>query len=222
MKKTLITLALGTAAVASSFGQGYVGFFNGTASKVSVNSSVGGTSFAATPATANAYYYALFYAGPTVTTVLTSAAAVVAAAPVLSDANWTFDSGVLGASTARAGFMGDSTGGTQSAVSLAAGTTGEFVVVGWSANIGSTEQNLAEFLAGTDAGVSSGFVGESAVGSQTVSAGAPSPVGNIFGAAPQIPGFDLGGAISPSPEPTTIALGVMGAASLLAFRRKKA
>jgi len=230
MKKLLLTAALSSAFAAASFGQGYIIFGNGTSTKVSVNAAVNGTTYTAIGTTANSYYFALFYSA-SATSVLGSSAAVVggstadtSSAFVTSDSNWTLDPGVLGVNGTRAGFMGDASGASETAVPLASATTGEFVVLGWSANIGSSEANVLSFLNGTDvqnsAAVLSGWVGESAVGDQVLSPGTPSPVNSIFGAAPQVPGFALGEVVIP--EPSTIALGVMGAASLLALRRKKA
>jgi len=230
MKKILLTVALSTAFAAVGFGQGYVGLANGTASKISANATLNGSTFTATGTTAGSYYFALFYAPSTDVSVSTVNGATSSAISgtssldtvgsfIFNDSSWTLDSSVLGVVGTRAGFIGDSTGSAQSAVPVAAGVTEDFVLLGWSGNIGSTVASVESFLNGQ--GPTTGWIGESAVGSQVVSAGAPSPVPPIWGSAPQIPGFTLG-EVQPIPEPSTIALGVMGAAALLALRRKKA
>lgn len=93
-----------------------------------------------------------------------------------------------------------------------AGTTYAFQIRGWTygdgtsyeAAIGSADINLA-------AGVSAlGFV---------TPVTAPTPVPGLFGtAAGQVQGFDL---CWDCPEPSTVALGGIGAAALMFFRRRK-
>jgi hypothetical protein len=235
MKKVLSILTLGVVAVASSYAQGTVGFNNGTSSKISVNSSIGGTSFASTAATANAYYYALFYSINS-TTVNGSSAAVVGGPSadstssfVLGDSTWTYAPGTLGASIATAGRFASTTAdanGNTAVTGVAGGGVAQFVVIGWSANIGSTESALASFLAGDSTPGLIGAVGQSIPsGPITTGAGVGLPPG-LFGAVGTpnvINGFSLGQIEPvPTPEPTSIALGVMGGLSLLALRRKKA
>jgi hypothetical protein len=141
---------------------------------------------------------------------------------VFSDSNWTFDG--YGVSATKAGTFAATTLDSAQFTQIPGEPASTYlVVVGWSANIGSTVASLESFLAGTDSGVTSGFVGESSVSGlfNTGTAGSSSPPSAVFGStSPAIPGFDIG--YSQVPEPSTIALGVMGAASLLALRRKKA
>jgi hypothetical protein len=211
MKNTIATIALSLVAGYTGFSQGEVEFQNSSQAKVSVNS-------AATPATfsaitgAGAYYFALF----------NSANTTVAGTYAFNDANWTFDG--YGISASKTGVFAattlDGAGFTQIPGEP---VSSQFVVVGWSSNIGTTIASVEAFLKGTDGGVTSGFLGESAVSGlfYTGTAGSSSPPAAVLGStAPAIPGFDLG--YTQVPEPSTIALGIMGAASLLALRRKKA
>jgi len=87
------------------------------------------------------------------------------------------------------------------------GTQYADIVAGWTTADGS----LAASAAAGD------YSGQSALGFITPN---PSPVAQIFGAgAGQIGGLSL--TVTATPEPGTIALGGLGAAALLLFRRKK-
>jgi len=99
-------------------------------------------------------------------------------------------------------------------------TTQDIIMVGWSANLGTTWTAVSAVLNSGNIPTGS-FFGETPVGTLTPFAAGTNPGQNPFGA----PGIvSLNTPLEPitTPEPTTIALGVMGAASLLAFRRKKA
>jgi hypothetical protein len=231
MKTKIAILSLTVVAAYSGFSQGEVEFNNSSQTKISVNTAGAPTTFTAIAGTG--YYFALFdSAGTTSQTVLGGTAAIPGGTTlgyVTGDSNWTYAG--LGQSTTAGKFAAttvDANGFTQ--LPLSGGvepSAAQYVVIGWSSNIGSTIQSLESFFAGSDGGVTSGFVGESVVsGSLNTGSSAvgslSSPSSMFSGAAPFIPGFDLGNTTVTTPEPTTIALGVMGAASLLAFRRKKA
>jgi len=231
MKKFLSIIAVAGVA-AASYGQGTVIFATSAsaATHVSANTSVGGTTFAQITGAANSYYFALF-ASSTATTVLGSSAAIVGgtganlnsgASYVFNDANWTFVS--YGASSGSTGkFLPSGTVNSDSTTTVPFATAASpinVVTIGWSSNIGSTVASLEAFFAGTS-GQTSGFTGEVAV--NTISAGSVPGSGNatannVFSG---ITGLKLG-EVTPTPEPTSIALGVMGGLSLLALRRKKA
>ena len=232
MKKILTLVAAVAGFSAVSYGQGTVLFSTtaSAASKTSVNSSVGGTTFALTPTTST-YYYALF-ASATANTVLGSSAAIVGgtgaslasgASYVFNDANWTFISYGLSSATGAGKFASSGTVNSDGSTTISFATAASsinVVAVGWSSNIGSTVASLEAFFAGTS-GQTSGFTGEVAV--NTISAGSVPGSGNatannVFSG---ITGLKLG-EVTPTPEPTSIALGVMGGLSLLALRRKKA
>ena len=232
MKKILTLVAAVAGFSAVSYGQGTVLFSTtaSAASKTSVNSSVGGTTFALTPTTST-YYYALF-ASATANTVLGSSAAIVGgtgaslasgASYVFNDANWTFISYGLSSATGAGKFASSGTvnsDGTTTIPFATAASPINLVAVGWSSNIGTSIANRESFFAGD--GPISGLVGESAVASipagSVPGTGQASPE-SLFGTgAGQVGGLVLAVA---SPEPTTLALGVMGGLSLLALRRRK-
>jgi len=234
MKKTLLTLAI-IASAAAAYAQGFVYFGNAGNTHTSTNSAVGGTATGLTAAnggtTATTYYFALFSSSSAPSS---SAAIVGTSASTYAFQNgsgWTFDnpsstSGYLGAAYAT----NNSTAGQFTATDqdpnnsnqslLASGAAQYFVVVGWSANIGSTLAALESWYANPTV---AGWVGESAAsGSITPAAPGGSEVSVMGHSAPGIPGFTLGDVTPvPSPEPATMALAAIGGASLLLFRRKK-
>ena len=229
MKKTLVTIALSSIVAASTYAQGLVVFNNTSTTKISTNSVAGGAATGTTVATAGAFYYALFFSA-TATTVNGSASAVAPTATaigtyVTSDGNWTAN-GILGSSSASTGRFASTSpngDGSTTVTGLAAGATGNFVVLGWSANIGTTLSDLTAWLAApTFQAGQTYYVGESIVGTQTAGNGGSIPNPGLFGTvSPGISGFTLGAVAAPIPEPGTMALAALGGASLLLFRRKK-
>jgi hypothetical protein len=224
MNKSLI-VAASLAVAAGAQAQGLVNFANSAsaATKISINSTPGSAVVGLTPATANAYYYALFYSA-TATTVLGSSASVIPTSTtvgsyVTSDNNWTYVTTTGSSATA-----GRLTAVIPTVPGLGGGSSAQFVVIGWSANIGSTVASLAAYLAAPSLiSGNYGYVGESVVsGALQAGDGATILTPAIFsGVAPAVQGFTLG-AVAPAPEPTTIALAGLGGLSLLAFRRKNA
>ncbi len=224
MKKALIVATIVAGAYGAS-AQGLVSFNNSSSAttKISVNSTVGGAATGLASATANGYYYALFES-VTATTVSGSSASVLptlasAGTYAFSDSAWTYVSTVGSAATA-----GRLNGNPSQVINgVGGGSTAQFVVIGWSANIGSTLASLQTFLAAPSLiGGSYGFAGESAVtGALKLGDGALITAPAIFGLAPSTPGFVLG-QVNPVPEPSSIALAALGGLSLLGLRRKKA
>jgi len=100
----------------------------------------------------------------------------------------------------------------------AAGATKFYEIAGWESSLGATFNSAWLTTA------PSGLFGVSGIGSGT--AGGTDPVSGqsfptlpLFGGGSGIQsGFNLGGAV---PEPTSMALAGLGAAALLAFRRRK-
>jgi len=216
MKKIITVMIFATTAAATS--------------KVSVESSVGGTTLTLAPA-ADTFYYGLF-ASATSDSVLGSTSAIrggtvanlsSGADYVFNDPNWTFISYGLSSATGAGKFASSGTvnsDGTTTIPFATAASPINLVAVGWSSNIGTSIANLEGFFAGD--GPISGLVGESAVASipagSVPGTGQASPE-SLFGTgAGQVGGLVLAVA---SPEPTTLALGVMGGLSLLALRRRK-
>jgi len=145
-----------------------------------------------------------------------------------SDSNWTFDglgesvTGAPGKFTAISG-----TNGAGNIVVPGAAGTAQFVILGWSANIGTTLSSVEAWLAGTGNG-QLGYVGESAVSGAftlgNLSSGGSTPASTLVsGSAPGLSSFGLGQYTPTSaPEPASIALAALGGLSLLGLRRKKA
>ena len=110
----------------------------------------------------------------------------------------------------------------------AAGSTNSYIIVAWSANLGSSWATVSQ-EAITGNWTTAGLFGYSAVGFNQAGGSVngnsvPSP--NLCGTSATTQGTPVGGfalsAVAPSvtPEPSTIALAGMGIASLLAFRRR--
>jgi len=242
MKKTLITLALATTFVSTGLSQGFVSWGNANNSRITTNSVVGGAStgniFANAGTVSTTYYFALFYSA-SATTVGGSSSPVLgnAGTYAFNDANWTFlnPAGPYAGFTFGAGYSTNSgTAGryvpenedpNQQATLVPFTTAAQFVEIGWSANIGTTWQQVNAYLANPAAsGDGQGWVGESIV-SGALTPGNPnaSPAGlptTIYGtSAGLINPFVLG--LVPVPEPATLALAGLGGLSLLLFRRQR-
>jgi len=236
MKKTLVILALGVSAIASSYGQGNVFFNNGNTVKIATNSvttaTAGSTSTQLTMVNAgnNGYYYALLFSAAA-TTVNGSSSAIIGnnGNYVFSDlANWTLATtsggAVLGTNTLSAGRFASNqadTGSVTQISNLGAGASAHFVIVGWSADIGNT---FAAASAWWNAGqpTTGGWLGESNVSGllTTGITGSTTTLTLMGTGASLINAFTIGQVI-PTPEPATIALAGLGGLSLLALRRKK-
>jgi hypothetical protein len=240
MKKILLTAAIASAVTVSAFGQGEVAFTTGaTASnRISTNSVANGAATGATAAVASQYYFALFVStSQTSVNGTTAAISGTSAGYVFNNlgngtptGGWEFIG--LGSSLASLGRFGPLSQGTSDASQAAlntdnsltatgagaAGSTANFVSIGWSANIGSTLSALEAWYAAP--GVT-GWIGQSAVGiGLTLGNGTSIPASSTMGSTTgQVPGYMLG--IVSTPEPGTMALAAIGGASLLLFRRKK-
>ena len=203
--------------------QGEVNFNNNNSAltKISIAQSVGGGATTLMSGPANSYYFALFYS-TTATTVLGSTAAVMPTLGgignyVLSDDNWIYVTTI--ANSATPGRISGSA--TQPIPNLPIGTPAQFVILGWSANIGRNLAALQSFFAG-ESSPGNAVIGESNVsGTLLVGDNFSYLVPNLFGGNTElIHGFTLGPVAVP--EPTTIALGVLGGLAMLSLRRKQA
>lgn len=110
----------------------------------------------------------------------------------------------------------------------AAGTYNNIVLVGWSANLGTTWAEVSAELIATYFGASfpaNAFFGESMIGYLTPNEASPGAA--IFGSAADANGLPIYNpatdpmVLYPSPEPSTLALAGLGGLSLWLFRRRK-
>lgn len=223
--KKLLTIAAVAGMASLSYGQGYVNFANTTGSRISTNSvadASGGTGPAGlTAASAGAFYYALFVAPSTAETV----GARTTGDPTL--AGWTFTGDYAASQAALGRFLGYGTLDTSSVQvpNYAAGSTADFMVVGWSANLGSNWNTVQLYIDSNYTGAAPGAiynVGNSIAG-QAILAPAGGPYNPVMGSATVglVGGFAMGSYLTNVPEPTTFALAGLGATALVIFRRRK-
>ena len=218
MKKIIVALTLLGAAALSSQAQGLV-IFSSSTQNISTNNGVSSGKVLG----AGNYYFALFQSVAATTVAGNGSTAVqgLNAASVLTDGNWSFVA--YGANTATTGRFAATApnGDLSTTVGVAAGSSEQFVVIGWSVNLGQTISALQTALA---TGGTTGFLGQSLVSPSIATGnGATLPTPNIFGATGStIQAFTLGSfTVAPSPEPGTMVLAGLGGLALLGLRRKK-
>jgi len=238
MNKVLLIITLVSACSLNSRGQGLIKF-TASVEKISVNSQVGGPATGLLPAntgtTGMTYDFAL-YASATATTVGGTQTAPIAgymgnggalqSTYAFADNNWELVD--YGVNTAAGKFIGDEQGtaGATTVPGIPAGSDAQFVVVGWDAALGSTIGQLESSLLDP---AETGWIGQSAVsGPIELEDGITVPITALFGnGAPFLQGFVLGEYAvphpdaDPTPEPASLAMGVMGGLAVLAFRRKQ-
>jgi len=208
MKKLIVTTLSAVAliaATASSYGQGQIQFQNNTATSA-VTYGSGANQGQRIFGAAGTYEYGL-YVGASGATDL-SAMTLIATSQNL---------GATASTSALAGLISGGTvtgqgnvGAANGFAGLVAGNTYSYFVAVW------TKADGASYAAAIQANPLD-FAGLSALGS-IVPAASPSPVVQAFGSgAGQLGAFT----IQSAPEPTTLVLGGLGAASLLLFRRRK-
>jgi hypothetical protein len=199
----LLALSAGAAAV---FAQGGVNFSAGssTATRIATNDGPWGapsTGYLAPLSSGAVYYFALFVAP-------TDHTSVAGLDPTLS--GFTF-AGAYGTNVSLGRLYGNPTTDGTFIPGYGFGTFANFVVTGWSGNLGPDWGQV-------QAWIQSGYPGNvwygiSAVAQSVQLGGGELPLGRIFGTGPgQIPGFVLQG--PPIPEPSSTALLALAAALL--------
>lgn len=211
MKKLLGILTIAGATMYAS-AQGTVNFINSGSTLISA----GGTAMLSVNNGGN-YNFAIFLA-PSGTVTTSGQPAGTFDNPLFQTAGaYNVNSTTVnGALVNRSGLdVGTATGnGTGSVV--------DFIVRGWSANAGATwAAALAYYNNG--APVADMWIGQSTIGNDILLGGGATPATTLFGTGPnQIGGFNMalvpGGVV---PEPSSMVLAGLGAASLLLFRRRK-
>ena len=216
MKKFILALVILGASTTMGFSQGRIFFFGGqsAATRISTNSVYGGAATGLTAANASgSYCYALF-ASATQSSINGSTAAITG-----HGANYVFNNlGTgfpstgwelvgIGMNTTYAGRMQAVSQGTTSAgqgplnadgsltvQGIAGGQGAYFVVVGWSANIGTTLAAVVGWWYASGGGSGNSWIGQSAVSSySTFGDGGIIITPNVFGTSQGgVPGFTLG------------------------------
>ena len=212
MKQLLALIAL-LGSTTITFAQGQVIFANSAATSTLIYTNDGVSSGRVSGA--GNYYFALYVAPSTVTTIDTPL--------LLDDPDWAF-TGVYATNVAVAGRIfgwkvADMFGNYYAEIDgYPAGTLVSLAVVGWSANIGVTIYDLANFWHGYSLPAGLLLVGQSDIASIYLGNGADMVNYSIFGnGAGQVHGLTLYAV----PEPSAFALTGLGAAALLFFRRPR-
>jgi hypothetical protein len=198
-------------------GQGIVDFENFSNSLIYTNSIHNG------PATGlitgdHAYYFALLEGETNATTI----DATLDNGTTLANGGWLFSAN-RATNTPTPGLInGNYTTDPGVEVEQTSGDPFNFVVVGWSANIGTTyAEAKAWWNNGNPNAGPSGYFAISGIATDVVVGGGVYPVPTIFGptAGYEIQGFTLN--LYTIPEPSTFMLAGLGATALLALRRRK-
>lgn len=169
------------------------------------------------PTTAGAYYFAVLAA--------TSTSASDSGNPAGGD--WTVVTEDVAGNPVAVANNGGLAGGVEGpggasgfASSLTAGITYDIMVVGWSANVGTSWAAVSGYFADDFAGWSAGgFAGYSNVGTIDPTS-APANGASVFSATGAADGQTILYAL-PVPEPATLALAGLGGLSMLFLRRRK-
>ena len=204
--KKLLTLTVLLGVTAASFGQGVVNWVNTSSTLILLDPDGAGAqpsvNLPVKTGASTSYDFGLFLAP-----------AGTAAPSGINDPAWTLVTAYTGNSTAAAGAGRMFNGGTASSATYLPGTSVAFIVRGWQTSVPGSTWDAAKALGFTALGTSS-------LGSLIMGGGA-FPIPSTFGvAAGQIGGFTLIGS-GVVPEPSSMALAGLGAASMLLFRRRK-
>jgi len=200
--KKLLVLTLLVGATAASFGQGVISWANTSATLISTDPDGPLGPTAPGPMAVRADAGTTFHFGLFLAPVGTSAPSG------LDDANWQQVTAYTMNSTAAAG-AGRMLNSGLANTSIAPGTSVNFIVRAWQSSTGGADWTAAR------PGLT--WIGTSSLGTLIVGGGAfPTPA--AFGVAPGMIG---GFVVNVVPEPSSMVLAGLGAASLLLFRRRK-
>jgi len=193
MKKILVPLALLALAAVSARAQGLINFGNTSTTKISTNSIWDGAAAGVTETNSGQYCFALYYS-TTATSVSGQTTAIAGNSSVnyaFNDSAWTLAG--YGTSTALAGHLLSASTNPIAIPGVVGGTTLQFVVIGWSANIG-TDVTAVQNWFGLGDPLTMGWIGQSVVsGPITLGGGGEDPTPPLFGgSSPGIQGFTLG------------------------------
>jgi hypothetical protein len=243
MKKLALTIICALAVTGAAFGQANLVSFSPTRTIITfeTNATVysplfgggnaaGGTGVVGNPVGGLQYDFTLLYQTQ-------SGYQVLATDKNVWDGTWT-DTGLTATNSSSFTTSGTiaQVGSTGTTVPWNTGTTNSIILVGWSANLGSTwvgvsnilsalaNHNTAPLFAADPSGANA-FFGESAFGYITP-ATSPNPGVAIFASAAGGSGLPISGLLQPLyllpvPEPATMALAGLGGLSLLLFRRQR-
>jgi hypothetical protein len=190
MKKILVPLALLALAAVSAQAQGLINFGNTSNTKISTNSIWDGAAAGVAETNGGQYCYALFYS-----TTATSVGGQTTAIAGNSSVNYAFNDSAwslagYATNTTAAGRFISATTNPIAIPGVAGGSAAQFVVIGWSANIG-TDITAVQNWFGLGDPLTMGWIGQSVVsGPITLGDGLPAVL--FSSSAPGIQGFTLG------------------------------
>jgi len=240
MKKSIITSACAVVVSGVAFAQGTVNWNTitptymtaqtdgQTYSYVTGGGTTGGGSIGATPTTANGFYYELLY---------NTAGSQQSAPTTLSGLESWADAGLSAVNnTGTAGRLSTLNASTAAVVPWNSSTSDSIMLVGWSANLGttwgtSTTVGTVLYELVNWASVGGGITGPAFFGQSNTGYIEPNTAPNtgatLWGSSANANGIPINSAntqlyeLQATPEPGTLALAALGGASLLLFRRKK-
>jgi hypothetical protein len=235
MKQLAIALLLSFVA-AQGHSQGTITIINGTYSLVRTNTAGFGGTIGNTAPTAGGFYYAVFTAPSTVTTIDTSL-------QQLLTSTWTFTGVYATNSALTTGGRLNGGSGVATTSGWPGGVTNSYLVLGWGSGLGTDWNTVANEMAGATLcnGLWSGpgftitsgfndFLGASMIAYGEAGGGPQSlPTLTLFGTSPTgggVPishGWDLFAitAGAPCPEPSALALAGLGAVLAMIVRKRR-